>query len=273
MTSFYLEHPAQRIAMLCRRLSMTLFLSLIATLVTAAPTMDPGISALQEKVGFTVIERFSTPADGVTGYVVKGRDGKAGIVYGLGDYVLSGALLESNGNDLTRQYAARYIPKPAYASVAEQLSRDTHLVSEGGKGAPEVYVFADPNCIFCHKFWQQTRNWVSEGKVRLHWVMVGFLKPSSQGLSAAIMSAEDRAGALQAFEENFGKSGNGSGVSELTPIPADLQEALGQHSQWMVELGFNGTPGLLFKNTSGQWRGQTGVPKQEALGRMLGITE
>lgn len=43
-------------------------------------------------------------------------------------------------------------------------------------------------------------------------------------------------------------------------------EALERHSQWMVELGFSGTPGLLFKNTSGQWRGQTGVPTQEALG-------
>jgi len=271
--SFCLEHPVRGMTMLCRRLSMTLFLSLIATLVTAAPPMDPGIEALQEKVGFTVIERFATPAEGVTGYVVKTGDGKTGIVYGLGDYILSGSLLEGNGNDLTRQYAARYIPKPTYASVAEQLSQDTHLVSEGGKGAPEVYVFADPNCIFCHKFWQQTRSWVAEGKVRLHWVMVGFLKPSSLGLSAAIMSAEDRAGALQAFEENFGNSGNGSGISELTPIPADLHESLEQHSQWMAELGFSGTPGLLFKETSGQWRGQTGVPKHEALGRMLGIAE
>ena len=42
---------------------------------------------------------------------------------------------------------------------------------------------------------------------------------------------------------------------------------------WMAEAGFSGTPGLLFKDTSGQWRGQTGVPSQEALGRMLGVTE
>ena len=103
--------------------------------------------------------------------------------------------------------------------------------------------------------------------------MVGFLKPSSLGLSAAIMNAEDRAAALQVFEENFGKSGDGRGISELTPIPADLQQALEQHGQWMAEAGFSGTPGLLYKDSSGQWRGQTGVPSQEALGRMLGVTE
>lgn len=103
--------------------------------------------------------------------------------------------------------------------------------------------------------------------------MVGFLKPSSAGFSAAIMNADDRAAALRMFKENISKNGNGSGISELTPIPADLQRALEQHSQRMAELGFSGTPGLLFRDTNGQWRGQTGVPKQEALGRMLGITE
>jgi hypothetical protein len=69
--------------------------------------------------------------------------------------------MEGNGNDLTRQYAARYIPKPTYASVAEQLSRNTHWVSEGGKETPEV-CFADPNCIFCHKFWKQARSWMAD---------------------------------------------------------------------------------------------------------------
>ncbi|EBA01780.1 periplasmic disulfide isomerase/thiol-disulphide oxidase [Marinobacter sp. ELB17] len=271
--TFCLEPQVGNMVLLCRRLSIALFLSLFAALAFASPTMDPGIIALQENVGFTVIERFSTPAEGVTGYVVKTGDGKTGIIYGLGDYILSGSLLKGNGNDLTRQYAARYIPKPTYTSVAEQLSLDTHLVSEGGKEAPEVYVFADPNCIFCHKFWKQTRSWVADGKVRLHWVMVGFLKPSSSGFSAAIMNADDRAGALQKFEENLGNNGNGDGISELTPIPANLDEALQKHSQWMADLGFSGTPGLLFKDTSGQWRGQTGVPDQEALGRLLGIAE
>jgi thiol:disulfide interchange protein DsbG len=41
----------------------------------------------------------------------------------------------------------------------------------------------------------------------------------------------------------------------------------------MADLGFSGTPGLLFKDTSSQWRGQTGVPDQEALARLLGIAE
>lgn len=270
---FWLRYPVRRLIAFCHTLPIALFFGLLAATAAASPTIDPGIAALQDKVGFTVIKSFHTPAEGVTGYVVKTGDGKIGIVYGLGDYVLSGSLLDAEGNDLTRQYAARQIPKPDYASVAEKLAQNPHLVSEGASGVPEIYVFADPNCIFCHKFWKQTRSWVADGKVRLHWVMVGFLKPSSLGYSAAIINAEDRAGALQTFEESFGNNGNGRGIAELDPIPANLKAVLQQQSQWMAELSFSGTPGLLFKDTSGQWRGQTGVPKQEVLAKALGIAE
>ncbi|PAU75848.1 hypothetical protein CK501_16275 [Halovibrio salipaludis] len=95
----------------------------------------------------------------------------------------------------------------------------------------------------------------------------------TERFSTPAVNAEDRAAALQVFEENLGKNGDGRGISELTLIPADLQEALEQHGQWMAEAGFSGTPGLLYKDPSGQWRGQTGVPSQEALGRMLGVSE
>ena len=58
---FCLKHPARVMTVLCRKLSVTLFMVFFAVLATASPTMDPGIEALQKKVGFTVIERFSTP--------------------------------------------------------------------------------------------------------------------------------------------------------------------------------------------------------------------
>lgn len=244
----------------------------VASAATAATSdVDPGIASLQEKIGFNIIKSFETPAPGVTGYVIESGDAKTGIVYGLGDYVLSGALMDAQGKNLTEQYAASQLPKPDYGAVAELLAQDSYLVSEGPEDAPEIYVFADPNCVFCHKFWQQTRDWVAEGKVQLHWVMVAFLKPSSLGYSAAIMAAEDRAGALRAFEESFGQ--NGAGIRELDPIPTELKAALDEHRQQMAALDFSGTPGLLFKDASGQWQGQTGVPRKSALATALGIPE
>lgn len=247
-------------------------LSLVSVTVAAKDT-DPAIVALQDRLGFSVVKSFETPAPGVSGYVVKMADGKTGVVYGIGDYVLSGTLLDAKGNDLTRQYTATQLPKPDYGAMAQALAQDPHLVSEGGEGAPEIYVFADPNCIFCHKFWKQTRDWVADGKVQLHWVMVGFLKPSSLGYSAAIMAAEDRAAALRTFEENFGQNSKGAGISELDPIPPELKAALEKHLSQMAAMDFSGTPGLLFKGIDGQWRGQTGLPQQEALAKALGIDE
>lgn len=263
----------RRLIALYSRLLITFLLSLASVAIAAPPDLDPGIAALQEKIGFNVIKSFETPAPGVTGYVVKTDDAEMDIVFGLGNYIFAGALIDAQGNNLTEQYAVSQLPKPDYGAIAKVLEQDPHLVSEGRESAPEIYVFADPNCIFCHKFWQQTRDWVADGKVQLHWVMVGFLKPSSLGYSAAIMAAEDRATALRTFEENFGQNNKVAGISELDPIPTELKAALEEHGRHMAALEFRGTPGLLFKDVDGQWRGQTGVPRQDALARALGIAE
>lgn len=258
-------------------LFLTLFSTLIALslvpVIASADDTNAGILALQDRLGFAVVKSFETPAPGLSGYVVKMADGKTGIVYGIGDYVIAGTLLDAKGNDLTKKYAATQLPKPDYEEMAQALAQDPYLVSEGREGAPEIYVFADPNCIFCHKFWKQTRDWVADGKVQLHWVMVGFLKPSSLGYSAAILTAEDRAAALQMFEESFGQNSKESGLQELSPIPTEIEAVLEKHLSQMAAVGFSGTPGLLYKGVDGEWRGQTGVPQQDTLGKALGIAE
>ena len=50
------------------------------------------------------------------------------------------------------------------------------------KDAPgTVYVFTDPNCPYCSKFWADARPWVDSGAVVLRHVMVGILTPTSAG--------------------------------------------------------------------------------------------
>ncbi|ROU00506.1 thiol:disulfide interchange protein DsbG [Marinobacter sp. R17] len=236
-----------------------------------ADIKDPAVAKLVKSMDLDVLTSFSTPAPGVTGYVVKRDSAKPVIIYGLGDFVLSGSLIDGDGNDLTRQYAQTQLPGPDYKGVAGKLEDDPHLVTEGASWQPEIYVFADPNCVFCHRFWKQTRAWVENGKVQMHWVMVGFLKPSSTGYAAAIINADKPAQALEAFESHFGDP-NGP-VQPQDSISATLQAALDQHGQWMSALGFSGTPGLLFKDRNGQWQGITGVPDQNQLGEALGIEE
>jgi len=90
----------------------------------------------------------------------------------------------------------------------------------------------------------------------VHLGMVGFLKRPGLGFSAAIMNAEDRARPLQVLRKLRKKCGDGAGAfSELTPIPADLQQGPRTTGQWAwaeAEFSAADASGLLFKDTSGQ---------------------
>lgn len=251
--------------------------SIVLALALAAPAVaqttavkDPGIESLRQKMNFEVLRTFSTPAPGVTGYVVKGPKGRTGILYGLGDYAISGSILDKDGNDLTKQYASTELPKPDYANAARQLSASSYLVNEGPADKPEIYVFSDPNCPYCHKFWQQTRDWVDQGKVRIHWIMVGFLKPSSAGISATILTSDEPPRTMNAFESQRDRGPNR--IEPMTNIPDNLKAVIDQHGQLMADLGFSGTPGVFFQNADGNWQAITGLPDQAALAQALGVS-
>lgn len=253
--------------------SIALALALVAPAVaqtTTTTVKDPGIETLRQKMNFDILRTFATPAPGITGYVVKGPQGRTGILYGLGDYVISGSILDKTGKDLTKQYARTELPKPDYAKAAKQLSASSYLVNEGPADKPEIYVFSDPNCPFCHKFWEQSRDWVAQGKVQIHWIMVGFLRPSSAGISATILTSDDPVRTMNNFES---RQGTGSEqVKPMKDIPDDIRAVIAQHGQLMADLGFSGTPGLFFKNTDGHWQTINGLPDQTALAQALGVS-
>lgn len=232
---------------------------------------SPTITALEKKWHFTIIKRFPTREPGLTGYVIKTSEGQKRLLFGMGAYVLLGPLFDADGNNATEAFATAELPRPDFAAAGKTLSVDPNLVSEGRVGAPEIFVFADPNCIFCHQFWQETRDWVKAGKLRIHWVMVGFLKESSAGKAAAMMAAKDGANAIAQDEMRFDKEQEEGAIKPLDPIPDDLKKALSRHSKMMAELGFSGTPSILFRDQAGIWQGKMGVPKKDDLPNALGF--
>ncbi len=257
--------------------ALVLFWPSLVPAATPTPSQGaalPGsLQHLGHKLGLTVVKSFPTDAPGVTGFVVKDSGGHFGVIYTYKDFVISGALLNADGTNLTDKYADQYIPKPDYAAVVKALAGSPGLVSEGKAGAPEVYVFADPNCYYCRKLWELTRKWVAEGKVRIHWVLVGFLKASSEGRAAAILAAKDGAKALTEDEDLFNLKHEEGGVSELKPIPPKYKRILAKHLAYMQELRFQGTPGVVYKGTDGHWEGIPGVPPMDKFAKALGIAD
>jgi len=233
---------------------------------------DGSLGPRADSLGISVVKTFKTAAPGITGFVVQDSNGEYGVIYKYRDFLISGALLDASGTNLTQAYAEKYIPKPDYAGVARTLAGSSGLINEGRKGAPEIYVFADPNCYYCRKLWLQTRDWVASGKLRIHWILVGFLKQSSAARAAAILTAANRAKALAKDEERFDLTREEGGIAELKPIPKPLAAILEKHLALMKQLRFEGTPSVMFKDVDGNWRHVVGVPGDEQLAAALGIS-
>ncbi|HWI84438.1 thiol:disulfide interchange protein DsbG [Ramlibacter sp.] len=155
-------------------------------------------------------------------------------------------------------------------------------IADGDAGAARVvYVFTDPNCPYCTKFWSDARPWVDGGKVLLRHVMVGILAPTSPGKAAALLAAADPAAALAAYERGqLGEarqtigSGRpqplqGGSLQPLPGIPPTLRAQLDANRQLMAALGLAGTPGIVWRNAKGEVQARTGAP-DAALPEILG---
>lgn len=232
---------------------LTLFLAM--PVMAAAPAKStPAVPAPLLKIqdqGGQVVESFPA-ADGLTGWLLKVQ-GRYVIVYSTpsGDYIISGALVDKDGKNLTSAYGDKYVPKPDANKLAAALGTDPWLVEEGSPAAPLIYIYADPNCIYCNKLWVELRPYVGTGKVRIRWVLLDFLKPTSSGRAAAILSSKDRAAGLSQDEIKFDKDNEEGGIPERLPVPVELGEALKLHTQEMNDAGAGGTPTLIVHRKDG----------------------
>lgn len=148
--------------------------------------------------------------DGLTGVVAEGRKGTrlAGThtLFWLlpGDKLLSlGPMFNLQGQNITQiaMQNAGLLPHNHTSLAAwkpgspQRAVIETLVAGKGfsgftqGHGPNRITAFIDPNCIFCHKWWerlQATKGW--QDRFTVHWIPVGFLKPSSPGKAASLLA-------------------------------------------------------------------------------------
>lgn len=178
--------------------------------------------------------------------------------------------------------SAALVPAISQATFVEQVSEKSQnsedtawkrlesakWIRDGNADAPRiVYVISDPNCIWCHRFWEVTRPWVNAGKVQIRHILVGFIKNSSEGKAASILSAQDQAAALTQNELSI-KQGDG-GVAEAPVVSADIKKTLADNRQLMRDFGFQGTPAIIYADESGDMVAVSGFPGKH-LERVMG---
>ncbi|AWH49891.1 thiol:disulfide interchange protein DsbG [Stenotrophomonas sp. SAU14A_NAIMI4_5] len=242
-----------------------------ASTAAAAPAAGkgnvPAVLKGIEKHGFEVVSEFDAPG-GLRGFagVVGGQQPAAAYVTADGKHVLVGSLFDAEGNDVAAEAVEKLVAAPMSAKMWSKLESSA-WVRDGKADAPRVvYTFSDANCPYCHKFWEAARPWVDAGKVQLRHIMVGVIREDSPAKAAAILSARDPSAALMENEHQFDRGG-------IKPLPGISREVAGKldaNQVLMVEMGFQGTPGILFQDEHGNVERRAGLPQGDDLLKVLG---
>ena len=252
----------------------------IGSFAIAAPDRPTALQAV-EKRGVTVVGTFPAPGGlkAWAGYI--GQRPVALYATPDGKHVIVGTLLDAEGKEVAEEALERAVRGPMSEEVWKQLEA-SRWIEDGRKDAPRtVYVFTDPNCPYCNKFWADARPWVDGGKVVLRHILVGILTPSSAGKAAALLADKNPAGALAAYERQHADSNRKTlasgrarpladdGFKPLADIPPTIQTQLAANERLMALLGVQATPAMVWRDANGAMQVRTGAP-DSALPAILG---
>lgn len=226
----------------------------------------PAVIATVEAHGLEVVGEFDAPGD-LRGFAgIAGQQPVAVFVTPDGKHALVGQLVNVAGEDVAQAHLQRLVAKPMSQRIWSQLD-DSTWVADGADSAPRVvYTFSDPNCPFCNRFWQAARPWVDAGKVQLRHVMVGVIKADSANKVATILTAASPSEMLDKNEREYAKGG----IAGMATVPSGVQSQLDANQRLMHELGFQGTPGILFRDADGVVQRRSGMPAPDDLPTVLG---
>ncbi|WP_414041896.1 thiol:disulfide interchange protein DsbG [Acidithiobacillus sp. M4-SHS-6] len=191
---------------------------------------------------------------GLTGIELS-MEGHSTIAYATGDgqYLVAGPVLNRRGQDAAHADMIKLglIPKPATAATLAEKAAHADSFVLGSKG-PEITAFVDPNCIYCHKFYEEAQPLIAAGKLRVRYVLVAFLKPSSAAKAVAILEASDPAAAMAANEKGFDEATEEGGIRPARHPDQATLAAVENNTKLLSESGEVATPTLIYCNAQHQ---------------------
>lgn len=186
-------------------------------------------------------------------------------------FVVAAAAISSSSLTLAaKQAEPNYLP----ASATMALENAAAIV-EGASGKDvrsTIYVFTDPNCIFCHYAWEALQPYEATG-LQVHWIPLGFLKPDSLGKAAALLQSQDGATLMRVLETKFSEKSESGGIAPLRDIPFATQMKINGNTQLFKKLGFDGTPTIIYMTSNGRWADLSGLPSLKSLPDILHLPE
>lgn len=195
-----------------------------------------------------LVKVFSGPSSNVVGVIAKAPNGQKVLAWMIdGKYMAVGALIGADGKNFSLLSAAKNgliaKPLPANTIASRALAAPGFTVGHSG---PLIAVFMDPNCIYCHKFWDAAQADILAGKLRLKVIPVGFLKQSSLAKSATILQSADPALAWAHNEKRFRKSIEEGGEKPAKHLDPKVVADVRSNTELLGSTGEMATPTLVY---------------------------
>lgn len=245
------------------------------------PHPRPAALKALEAQGLTVVGTFPAPG-GLTAWAAyAGQQPVALYATPDGNHVIAGTMLDADGKNVTRAALEQAVRAPMTAGVWKELE-GSRWIADGKPSAQRVvYMFTDPNCPYCNKFWSDARPWVDSGKVQIRHVIVGILTPTSQGKAAALLADKNPSALLASYERGQAAetakalaSGHAHPLEDgqlkpLDKIAPAVAAQLQTNEKLMGSLRFDATPAFVWRDDHGQVQMRVGAP-DAALATILG---
>ncbi|WP_164725454.1 thiol:disulfide interchange protein DsbG [Burkholderia cenocepacia] len=204
------------------------------------------------------------PREFLTAYTVPGHD----------DIVIMGTLLDQNGSNLSEKYKSTYSPKFDLNKFINRISSSSYI-KEGGTGGETksiVYAFVDPNCIYCHLLWKQLLPYQKIG-LTVKWIPVGIIKPDSRGKAGALIEAKNPSAAFYTMEREFSTKDESGAIVPKNNLKKETEIKISSNEKLFYDLGFKGTPALIYRAGNGDLRYLQGLPKSSQLSEITNLPD
>lgn len=226
----------------------------------------PPILKVIEQQGITIVGEMQVPG-GLRAFAAKaGAQPLALYLTPDGKHVVVGTLVDEFGQDMAETQLKEIVEAPILEEGWQKLEQSTWVQDGDPSASRIVYAFTDPNCPYCNQFWVAARPWVEAGKVQIRHVMVGVIRQDSPAKAAAILDATSPHDALAQNEMNY----SNGGILPSRSISPAMATKLEKNAALMTELGFSGTPALVFRKADGTLGNIAGLPQDAALEMILG---
>ncbi|MBK6470990.1 MAG: DsbC family protein [Betaproteobacteria bacterium] len=163
--------------------------------------------------------------------------------------------------------AASTTPSVDAARLAfDATARGTGFVVGQAMAAREVRVFFDPQCPHCAALWGASRP--LHDRIRMVWMPVAFIAPTSGPQGALLLASADAAGAMDQHETLLA-SGQG-GLAVPGPADAGLLAKIKANTEIWRELKAESVPHMVYRvGANGPYGVQSGGLPTAQLAQML----